>query len=106
MSALTPVFVVLYLLYLLVALAAGFAGFDHFMPWWAAALLFGLALILGLEMVLPLAVFLGAWLAWEWHWLAALLFAAPGLLVVIPTISAVALGSLAERLPFSRLNRR
>ena len=106
MGAFGPLLVVGYTIYVLVGFAAGFSGFDYFMPWWLAVVLFGLTLMLRLEFLFPPAVFVGTWLAWEWHWLAALLFAAPGLIIVIPALTASLFGSFAERLPFARSSRK
>ena len=67
-------------------LVAGFAGIElgvgSFWAWTA------LIVALGFRFTLPITIgaFFGAMNVWGWHWALAALFAAPGLLLVIPGV--------------------
>lgn len=94
--------------------ALGIAGFLAFMAFGIAQLVAGfvgiedglgvvwawVALVAALmfRFTLPITVgsFFGALNVWGWHWAFAGLFAAPGLLLVVPGVLASAL-SLAKR---------
>lgn len=60
-------------------------GLETYVGWLAAPII---ALCLYFRFSLPLTVFafLGAKNEWEWHWLGALLFVAPGLIFLVPAI--------------------
>lgn len=71
---------------------AGYQGIAYELgPWWAFG---GLFLAFALRFTLPITIgsFFGAWHVWHWHWALALLFAAPGLLLVTPALVAGAFG--------------
>ena len=69
-------------------LVAGFAGIELGVgSFWAWA---ALIVALGFRFTLPITIgaFFGAMNVWGWHWALAALFAAPGLLLVIPGVLA------------------
>lgn len=65
-------------------IVVGFLGIEHTIgPGWAWGAL-ALGFILRLTLPLTIGSFFGATEVLGWHWLPALLFAAPGLLFIIP----------------------
>ena len=46
---------------------------------------------------LTIGTFLGAMNVWGWPWYGAALFAAPGLLFIVPALVTTAIGSLFEK---------
>jgi len=63
---------------------AGWAGIEHaYGAWWAAA-----AILVGVFFRFTLPIAFGAFLCakdiWGWHWFFAAIFAAPGLLFMVP----------------------
>lgn len=75
------------LAYAIVSLAASFAFLeDHWnWHWFFAVLAVGLALM-AFPGALVVTTFFGAWLVWEWHFLAALALAAPGLVFAVAVL--------------------
>ena len=73
--------------YVIVCLAASFAFLEDYWSWhWIFAVLaIGLALA-AFPGALVVTTFFGAWLVWEWHFLAALALAAPGLVFAVLVI--------------------
>lgn len=63
---------------------AGYLGIAHHIGvgWAIAAVM--LALIFRFTLPVTIGAFFGAMNVWDWHWLAAAAFAAPGLLLLIP----------------------
>lgn len=63
---------------------AGYLGIAHHIGvgWAIAAVV--LALIFRFTLPVTIGAFFGAMNVWDWHWLAAAAFAAPGLLLLIP----------------------
>jgi len=81
----------------IVQLWAGWVGLDDsFGRGWAAA---AVVLALFFRFTLPIVVggFLCAKNVWEWHWFFALLFAAPGILFMVPSFFASLVGSMRQR---------
>lgn len=67
-------------------LVAGFVGIEHEVgTWWAWGAV-AVALLMRFTLPLTVGAFFGAMYVWHWHWLAALLFAAPGLLLMLPSV--------------------
>jgi hypothetical protein len=64
-------------------------------PWWAFGAL-ALALLMRITLPLSIGCFFFAREVWDWHWSGALLFAAPGLLFMVPGVFA-AIVSLFKR---------
>jgi len=83
---------ILFAIYAVAQILASFAGFDFYVGPFLAAVIVGVCLWFRFTLPLTIAAFLGAKNVWDWHWLLALIFAAPGLLLVIPSI----LGSLLD----------
>lgn len=90
-------FMVLMLVYGLVQVYAGWIGIEqHWGSGWAIA---AVVAAFAFRFSLPLTVgsFFGAMNVWGWHWLGALLFAAPGLAfmaLMIPGALASVMGNL------------
>ncbi|WP_374379748.1 hypothetical protein [Pseudomonas fluvialis] len=77
-------------------LAAGFAGIEHGIgSVWAWVALF-VALAFRFTLPITIGAFFGAMNVWGWHWTLAALFAAPGLLLIIPGVLA-SIFSLVKR---------
>ena len=91
------VFMALVLGYGLVQIWAGYVGIEHHLgTGWAIA---AVALVFLLRLTLPLTIgsFFCAINVWQWHWIGALVFAAPGLAytaIMVPGVlaSTVAMG--------------
>ncbi len=67
-------------------LAAGFAGIEYSLGfWWAIGAVIA---SLGFRFTLPITVgaFYGAMNVWGWQWALALIFAAPGLCLMVPGV--------------------
>jgi len=80
-------FGLLFLLFGIFQLAAGWAGIeDQFGSFWG----FAAIVCAFFRFTIPIVVgcFLCALNIWDWPWFGALLFAAPGLLLMIPTLVA------------------
>lgn len=84
------------LVYGAVSIWAAYLGLDQALGWWAILIVIG---CLFFRFTLPLVVgaFLGALNVWHWHWALALLFAAPGLVFIIPSVVAALLSALPSR---------
>ena len=77
-----------FVLFTLAQLTAGLVGIEDSLGlFWALG---ALAMALMFRFTLPLTVgsFFGAMNVWGWHWVFAALFAAPGLLFIIPGVLA------------------
>jgi hypothetical protein len=81
----------LFAVYGIAQIVAAYVGLDYYLGLWAV-LIFIVCMFLRFTLPLTVASFLCAMNVWQWHWFLALIFAAPGLLLVIPSI----LGSLIE----------
>lgn len=76
--------VVAFLVFGIAQLIAGFAGIEHGLgSFWAWAALIA-ALVIRFTLPITIGAFFGALNVWHWHWAAAAVFAAPGLLLVVP----------------------
>jgi hypothetical protein len=67
-------------------LIAAYAGLDYYVGGIWAVVIISTCLFLRFTLPLTIASFFGALYVWEWHWYFALVFAAPGLLLIIPSI--------------------
>ena len=77
---------VLFLIYGVAQIIAGYLGIaDGFGTIWAIV---GLIIAFFFRFTLPITIgsFFGAMTVWGWHWFFALLFAAPGLIFIVPGI--------------------
>ena len=84
---------ILFAIYGVAQIMASFAGFDFYVGAFFASVIVAACIWFRFTLPLTIAAFLGAKNVWEWHWFFALIFAAPGLLLAIPSI----LGSLIEQ---------
>jgi hypothetical protein len=84
---------ILFAAYALAQILASFAGFEFYTGPFLAAVIVGGCIWFRFTLPLTIAAFLGAKNVWQWHWFVALIFAAPGLLLVIPSI----LGTVVEQ---------
>lgn len=75
---------------------AAYAGIAHFWGGFAAAAIIGFTILWRFFLPITIGSFCGALYVLKWHWAAALAFAAPGLLFVVPTVVA-ALFAVAQR---------
>lgn len=67
-------------------LVAGFVGIEHELGliWsWVALIA---AIVFRFTLPITVGAFFGAMEVWDWHWTLAALFAAPGLLFLIPGV--------------------
>lgn len=79
-----------FLAFAIAQLIAGFVGIEHGLGvFWAwVAVIF--AFVFRFTPPITIGAFFGAINVWHWHWAAAAMFAAPGLLFIIPNfISSV-----------------
>lgn len=77
-------------------LFAGFVGIEDGLGMLWAWVALVAALIFRFTLPITVGSFFGAMNVWGWHWAAAALFAAPGLLLIVPGVLAYVL-SLAKR---------
>jgi hypothetical protein len=83
--------------YALTQLAAGVAGLaEAFGEFWATIGM-GVAFLAGFTLPLSFGAFWCALAVWGWPWPAALLFAAPGLVVLVPGVARVVMGGAGRR---------
>ena len=67
---------------------AGYAGIDyHFGSGWAVGAIIA-SLFFRFTLPITIGAFFGAMDVWGWHWSLSALFAAPGLIFVIPGVIA------------------
>lgn len=72
--------------FLIAQVVAGYVGIDHHLgAFWAIV---AVILIPFFRVTLPITIgaFFGATNVWGWHWIIALIFCAPGILFIIPSI--------------------
>lgn len=81
----------------LAQLFAGYVGIKHYLGSILAFVIIGLSA--GLRFTLPITIgaFLGAMNVWNWHWSLAGIFAAPGLLFMLPGIFAIIVSSIKKK---------
>ena len=67
-------------------ISAGYVGIAHELgALWAVAALVA-AFFLRFTLPITIGAFFGAMNVWEWHWSLAAIFAAPGLLLIVPGV--------------------
>ena len=79
---------VLFAAYGVVQFLAAYLGLDYYVGPFFAAVIIGVCLWLRFTLPITIGSFFGALYVWEWHWFFALIFAAPGLLLMVPSILA------------------
>jgi len=78
-------------------LVAGFAGIDHSVGvLWACVALIA-ALVFRFTLPITIGAFFGAMNVWGWHWALSAIFAAPGLLLVVPGAISQAFDALRSK---------
>lgn len=88
--------VILFLFYGIAQLYAGYLGIEHhFSPTWGWIALIA-SFVLRFTLPITIGSFFGALDVWHWHLAGAVVFAAPGLLLVVPGVLA-AITSSARR---------
>ena len=88
----------LFAIYGIAQIIAAYVGFDYYVGVFFAALIMAVCMFLRFTLPITVASFLGAMNVWEWHWFWALLFAAPGLVFIIPSILTSLLQPAVARL--------
>ena len=82
---------ILFLLYGIAQLIVGAAGIDfYFGGFWSGLAIF-LAIFFRVTLPITIGAFFGALEVFNWHWALALLFAAPGLIFIVPGMIALTL---------------
>ncbi|MCI5046401.1 MAG: hypothetical protein MRY59_02775 [Aquisalinus sp.] len=93
---LTILYFILIIFYGLAQLVAGFAGIEyHWGFGWALGVV-GISLLTRVTIIITIAAFIGAKDVWGWHWLAALIFAAPGIIFMVAALIPSAFKSLTR----------
>lgn len=67
-------------------LVAGYAGIAHHLGDFWAVLAVIAALAFRFTLPITIGSFFGAMNVWGWHWIFAAIFAAPGLLLIVPGV--------------------
>ena len=76
---------------------AGYAGIEHHLgAGWAIGALV-VAFVFRFMLPIGIGAFFGAMSVWGWHWAAALVFAVPTLLFMIPGLIAAAVSAVRGR---------
>jgi len=88
---------ILFLLLGLAQLGVGAIGVEHFFgEVWMYVAIFA-AILFRITLPITIASFFGATEVLGWHWLVALLFAAPGLVIATPALLSSFIRDLRER---------
>ena len=91
------VVIALFFVYAFAQIVAGFAGIDyHTSIVWAWVAL-GALLFLRFSLPITVGAFFGAMDVWGWPWYLALIFAAPGLLFIVPGSIVTAFSALRSK---------
>ena len=89
-------FMILMLAYGLAQVVAGYAGIEHHLgKGWAIAAIV-VAFLFRFTLPITVGSFFGAMNVWGWHWLGALVFAAPGLAFMALMISGTLASTMAR----------
>src|SRR6478609_5759283 len=86
--------------YAVAQFVAAIWGLETYVGWLAVPIIV-ISLYFRFSLPVTIFAFLGAKNDWGWHWLVALIFVAPGLLLIVPAIlsSVIEAGSKAVRRP-------
>lgn len=85
-------------------LSIGFLGIEHHLGSLWAWLSLGAAVLFKFTLPVTIGVFFGAMNILGWHWFFALIFALPGLLVMVPGVFATILSLVMDqRAGFGRI---
>ncbi|NCC37011.1 MAG: hypothetical protein EOM24_34135 [Chloroflexia bacterium] len=81
-----PLLFVAVIVYGIAQFIAAWAGIEWYLgPLWAGAALLA-AVFFRFTLPVTLGAFFGAMDVWQWHWALAAVFAAPGLVFVVPGV--------------------
>ncbi|MGD9471035.1 MAG: hypothetical protein AB7G24_02975 [Novosphingobium sp.] len=69
-------------------LVAAYNGVEYYWGFWASAIVIGLCFMFRFSLPITVFSFLGAMHVWGWPWYGALAFAAPGIVLIVPSILA------------------
>lgn len=87
-------FAILMMAFGLLQIGAGWLGIAHsFGSGWAVAAVVA-AIFFRFTIPIVVGAFLCAKNIWDWHWILAALFAAPGLLFMVPAVFASIIGAV------------
>lgn len=78
-------------------LVAGYVGIEPYLGNILSFVVVLLFLVLRFTLPISICAFFGAMNVWEWHWTVAALFAAPGLLFMMPGILAPVFSFIKNR---------
>jgi len=76
----------LFFLFATAQMAAAYAGISHGLGTLWAVVALCAAVLLRFTLPVTVGAFFGAMQLWGWHWPAALLFSAPGLIFILPGV--------------------
>lgn len=79
---------IIFAVYGVAQIVAAYLGFDFYWGAFWAGLIIVACLWFRFTLPVTVGAFLGAMEVWEWHWLFALIFAAPSLVLMVPAILA------------------
>ena len=79
-----PFFILLSIAFTITQLVAGYQGINAKLGPIGVAVALFLALQFRFFLPITIGAFIGATQVWGWHWIPALLFVAPGLILLIP----------------------
>lgn len=86
----------LFAAYAVAQFVAAIWGLETYVGWLAVPII---AVCIYFRFSLPVTIcaFLGAKNEWGWHWFAALIFVAPGLLLIVPAILSAVVETITNR---------
>ena len=76
---------------------AGYLGIQDGLGTLCAVIAVAVAFLFKFSLPITIGAFFGAMNVWGWHWFLAALFAAPGLMFIIPGLLAAMLSSRSRR---------
>jgi hypothetical protein len=92
------------LAYSLAALVAATAGLAEYVGLFFGGFLAFVVTVLRVPFALPILAFMGAFNVWEWHWFAALIFAAPGIVFFVLVLAGHSVGEILGRIHTSEMD--
>ena len=97
MHVLIPLGILLLVAMGVVQLALGWMGIEHHLGWWASAGAAFLFFFVRFTLPITIGTYFGVVDVLGWPWWAGVLIAAPGLLLVVPSIVAAIVGFFVDR---------
>lgn len=68
---------------------AGYVGIELYFSFWVTILIVILSMVAKFPWPIIVGAFICATDVWGWHWSLALLFAVPGILIIVPAIPVI-----------------